>query len=70
MGANGSKDATSRSSNLQSIHFKNKPQEQVDFGTVFPNGLYSTTPQDFDSRVLRQLVITRKLSPFYQGNTE
>ncbi|KAI8341813.1 hypothetical protein BC941DRAFT_414554 [Chlamydoabsidia padenii] len=67
MGANGSKDANSRSGNLQSIHLKNKPQEQVDFGTVFPNGLYSTTPQDFDSRVLRQLINTRKLSPFYQG---
>ncbi|KAI8081468.1 uncharacterized protein BX664DRAFT_285516 [Halteromyces radiatus] len=67
MGANGSKDASSRSSSLQSIHFKNKPQEQVDFGTVFPNGLYSTTPQDFDSRILRQLILSKKLSPFYKG---
>lgn len=67
MGANGSKDASSRSSSLQSIHLKNKPQDLVDFGTVFPNGLYSTTPQDFDTRKLRQLILTRKISPFYTG---
>ncbi|ORZ20280.1 hypothetical protein BCR42DRAFT_408381 [Absidia repens] len=67
MGANGSKDASSRSSSLQSIHLKNKPQDLVDLGTVFPNGLYSTSPQDFDSRMLRQLILTRKMSPFYTG---
>ncbi|KAI9299798.1 hypothetical protein BJ944DRAFT_244829 [Cunninghamella echinulata] len=66
MGANSSKD-NSRGSSIQSIGFKNKPQDLVDFGTIFPNGLYSTTPQDFDTRALRQLIITRKLAPFYKG---
>ncbi|KAI8067754.1 hypothetical protein BC940DRAFT_50361 [Gongronella butleri] len=66
MGANSSKESSSRSASLQSIHLK-KTQEQVDFGSVFPNGLYSTAPQDFDARVLRQLILARKLAPFYKG---
>ncbi|ORX46810.1 hypothetical protein DM01DRAFT_1310911 [Hesseltinella vesiculosa] len=66
MGANSSKE-NQRTSNIQSIHFKSKSPEQVDFGTVFPNGLYSTAPQDYDARILRQFIIARKLSPFYKG---
>lgn len=75
MGVNGSKDVSSsrpsaRSGLFGSTRHENKPPERVDFGTVFPNGLYSTTPQDFDARVLRQLILTKKLSPFYEGKSQ
>lgn len=72
MGVNVSKDVSSsrpssRPGLFGSTRNENKPPERVDFGTVFPNGLYTSTPQDFDARMLRQLILSKKLSPFYKG---
>ncbi|KAI9315371.1 hypothetical protein BX666DRAFT_1860982 [Dichotomocladium elegans] len=42
-------------------------EEQVDFGTVLPNGIYTSTQQDFDLRVVRRFICERRLAPFYKG---
>jgi hypothetical protein len=75
MGVNVSKDVSSsrpssRPGLFGSTRNENKSPERVDFGTVFPNGLYTSTPQDFNARVLRQLILTKKLSPFYKGKSQ
>ncbi|KAK9459981.1 uncharacterized protein V1516DRAFT_686724 [Lipomyces oligophaga] len=40
--------------------------DQVDGGYLVPQGVYSG-PQDFKARIVRQLMIDRKLAPFYKG---
>ncbi|KAI8973535.1 hypothetical protein BDF20DRAFT_882906 [Mycotypha africana] len=44
-----------------------KLEDLVDLGTVFPNGLYTATEQDYDARIVRKLIIQRKIAPFYKG---
>ncbi|KAJ8655003.1 hypothetical protein O0I10_009399 [Lichtheimia ornata] len=59
MGASVSKD-TNRTAQ-QTI------EESVDYGTTLPNGIYSATQQDFNLRIVRNLIVERKLAPFYKG---
>lgn len=42
------------------------PTETVDGGFLFPQGVY-TGAQDFKVSVVRELIIRRKLAPFYKG---
>ena len=42
------------------------PSEMVDGGYLFPQGVYSS-PQDFKVAVVRELIIGRRLAPFYKG---
>lgn len=42
------------------------PSEMVDGGYLQPQGVYSG-PQDFKYKVVRELIIDRKLAPFYKG---
>lgn len=42
------------------------PSEMVDGGYLQPQGVY-TGPQDFKYKVVRELIIDRKLAPFYKG---
>ncbi|KAL0075237.1 hypothetical protein F4703DRAFT_1890529 [Phycomyces blakesleeanus] len=66
MGANTSRE--SGKSTTQSMHHTHqKIEDLVDLGSILPNGLYPSTEQDFDSRSVRNLIMTRKLAPFYKG---
>lgn len=67
MGANTSKanDPENHSSHSSTHHHKVK--DLVDFGPVLPNGLYPTALQDYDLRCVRNLILSRKLAPFYKG---
>lgn len=42
------------------------PNEQVDGGYLVPQGVY-TGPQDFDLGVVKALMTSRKLAPFFRG---
>ncbi|KAG5368273.1 Protein SIP5 [Yarrowia sp. C11] len=42
------------------------PNEQVDGGYLVPQGVY-TGPQDFDILVVKSLMTSRKLAPFFKG---
>lgn len=42
-------------------------EESVDYGTTLPNGIYSATQQDYNLRIVRNLIVERKLAPFYKG---
>jgi len=74
MGANASKQSGSSSSNGSSRKNakpgrmpQQKIEDLVDLGAVFPNGLYPTTEQDYDPRILQKLIVQRKIAPFYKG---
>ncbi|KAG0168024.1 SNF1-interacting protein [Apophysomyces sp. BC1021] len=66
MGANGSKD-NGRAAAHSVHHTHQKIEDLVDLGSVLPSGLYPTTEQDYDPRCVRNLIIARKLAPFYKG---
>ncbi|KAG2236711.1 hypothetical protein BDF21DRAFT_406720 [Thamnidium elegans] len=67
MGANASKNSGKSSKNSTRIQ-QQKIEDLVDLGAVFPNGLYTTiTEQDYDARAVRNLIIARKIAPFYKG---
>ncbi|KAI8877897.1 hypothetical protein K501DRAFT_288152 [Backusella circina FSU 941] len=68
MGANASKSSSrsSKTSNNARVN-QQKIEDLVDLGSVFPNGLYPTTEQDYDPRKVRSLIIARKMAPFYKG---
>lgn len=42
------------------------PSEMVDGGYLYPQGVYSS-PQDFKVDVVRDVIIRRKMAPFYKG---
>lgn len=44
-----------------------KIQDLVDLGSIYPNGLYPTTVQEYDTRALSRLIKERKIAPFYKG---
>lgn len=69
MGASSSKN-TGKSSKSTGRLPQQKIEDLVDLGSVFPNGLYTTTEQDYDPRIVRSLIIARKISPFYKGTVE
>lgn len=58
-GKNKSKEETS-------FHLRLDPTETVDGGYLQPQGVYPG-PYDFDYKIIRQLIIDRKLAPFYKG---
>ncbi|KAF8810166.1 hypothetical protein BYT27DRAFT_7240954 [Phlegmacium glaucopus] len=39
--------------------------ESVDYGSLFPQGVY-TGPQDWDQSIVSNLIVSRKLAPFYR----
>jgi len=39
--------------------------ESVDYGSLFPQGVY-TGPQDWDQSIVSHLIVSRKLAPFYR----
>ena len=43
---------------------KDRHQDSVDYGSLHPQGIY-TGPQDWNHNVVAQLIIERKLAPFY-----
>lgn len=70
MGANASKQSGSSSSSKNAKPGRipqQKIEDLVDLGAVFPNGLYPTTEQDYDPRILQKLIVQRKIAPFYKG---
>ncbi|KAL4208699.1 hypothetical protein AB4K20DRAFT_1912125 [Rhizopus microsporus] len=64
MGANTSKNAGKHKATAV---YHQKFEDLVDLGTVFPNGLYPATEQDYDPRIVKSLIIARKIAPFYKG---
>ncbi|KAI7884880.1 hypothetical protein K492DRAFT_157777 [Lichtheimia hyalospora FSU 10163] len=69
MGANTSKANDPEHHSSHSSHH-HKVKDLVDFGPVLPNGLYPTALQDYDLRCVRNLILSRKLAPFYKGLPE
>ncbi|KAI7906970.1 uncharacterized protein BX663DRAFT_539747 [Cokeromyces recurvatus] len=72
MGANTSKSSSSvKNLNIKSASRpssqESKYDDLVDLGAVFPNGLYTATEQDYDPRIVRNLIMARKIAPFYKG---
>ncbi|KAG2223228.1 hypothetical protein INT45_006109 [Circinella minor] len=67
MGANNSKASGAGDSTHSTHHAHQKIKDLVDLGSVLPNGLYSTAQQDYDLRCVRNLIVARKLAPFYKG---
>ncbi|CEP18645.1 hypothetical protein [Parasitella parasitica] len=67
MGANASKHNTGNRYTKPGRIPEQKIEDLVDLGAVFPNGLYATTEQDYDPRILRKLIVQRKIAPFYKG---
>ncbi|KAF7731990.1 SNF1-interacting protein [Apophysomyces ossiformis] len=65
MGANASRD-NGRAAAHSVHHTHQKIEDLVDLGSVLPNGLYPTTEQDYDPRCVRNLILARKLAPFYK----
>ncbi|KAI8647933.1 hypothetical protein BD408DRAFT_408015 [Parasitella parasitica] len=55
MGANSSKFL--KKNNLQ----------MIDFGSLIPLGLYEKKNDEYDLKVVRDLILSKKLSPFYKG---
>ncbi|KAI9274522.1 hypothetical protein BDA99DRAFT_497793 [Phascolomyces articulosus] len=70
MGANNSKASGTGDSTHSTHHAHQKIKDLVDLGSVLPNGLYSTAQQDYDLRCVRNLIVARKLAPFYKGLPE
>ncbi|KAK7203770.1 hypothetical protein BZA70DRAFT_59503 [Myxozyma melibiosi] len=60
--ASGSGLAATRSAVRHALNI----EETVDGGYLVPQGVYSGTP-DFKARVVRQLMIERRLAPFFKG---
>lgn len=44
---------------------KDRHDDTVDLGALIPQGVY-TGPQDFNHQIVAQLIIERKLAPFYR----
>lgn len=70
MGANTSRPGGGSSSNNNGAAPHLKARDLVDYGSVLPNGLYATAQQDYDLRTVRNLILSRKLSPFYKGEED
>lgn len=67
MGSNTSRlirDSIDRHIRLQTC------RDLVDYGSVSPNGLYLSASANHDLDVVRELIVSRKLSPFYTGKKE
>lgn len=45
---------------------KDAPQE-FDQGSLIPTGIYANSVQDYDYPSVRQLILQRRLAPFYEG---
>jgi len=67
MGANASKQSGNSKGSKPGRIPQQKIEDLVDLGAVFPNGLYPTTEQDYDPRILQKLIVQRKIAPFYKG---
>lgn len=68
MGAHASKDAQG-SSRSQTEKSQRTGVDSIDYGSVLPNGLYPTSQQEYDLHTVRNLILARKLAPFYKGNS-
>ncbi|KAL1934579.1 hypothetical protein VTP01DRAFT_6761 [Rhizomucor pusillus] len=66
MGAHASKDAQG-SSRSQTEKSQRTGVDSIDYGSVLPNGLYPTSQQEYDLHTVRNLILARKLAPFYKG---
>ncbi|KAG9010500.1 SNF1-interacting protein [Tulasnella sp. JGI-2019a] len=44
---------------------KDRHEDSVDYGALTPQGVY-TGPQDWNSQIVGQLIVDRKLAPFYR----
>ncbi|KAF1806121.1 hypothetical protein V8B55DRAFT_1454034 [Mucor lusitanicus] len=53
---------------VASSKFQRKRKLQmIDFGSITPLGLYEKNNDDYDLQVVRELILSKKLSPFYKG---
>jgi hypothetical protein len=53
---------------VYSSKFQKKNKLQIiDFGSIIPLGLYEKKNGDYDLQVVRELILSKKLSPFYKG---
>ncbi|CAO3609910.1 unnamed protein product [Mucor fragilis] len=53
---------------VASSKFQRKTKLQmIDFGSITPLGLYEKNNDDYDLLVVRDLILSKKLSPFYKG---
>jgi len=56
---------------VTSSKFQRKNKLQIiDFGSITPLGLYEKNNGDYDLQVVRELILSKKLSPFYKGNSQ
>ncbi|RUS13825.1 hypothetical protein BC938DRAFT_477655 [Jimgerdemannia flammicorona] len=67
MGSTLSKDTPNPSSGTPPPTSAWQSDQQIDYGSLLPNGIYPGSPQDYDHRVVRRLICDRRLSPFYKG---
>lgn len=64
---NGKSKGKGKHKHKESVqHLVLDPSEMVDGGYLQPQGVYSG-PHDFKYKVVRQLIIDRRLAPFYKG---
>lgn len=60
------RSSKSHRKNTEGYEMITDPSETVDGGFLFPQGVYNG-PQDFKVSVVRELIIRRKMAPFYKG---
>lgn len=65
MGANSSRESTG--STTSGASSPQKYSDLVDLGSLLPCGIYPNSPQDYDYRSIRKLIIDRRIAPFYKG---
>jgi len=51
--------------NSSSSSGRSQHDESVDYGALVPQGVY-TAPQDWNQSIVSQLIVSRKLAPFYR----
>ncbi|KAL0089526.1 hypothetical protein F4703DRAFT_1841512 [Phycomyces blakesleeanus] len=45
-------------------------QTTFELGSTIPNNIYPHSKQDYDNNILKQLILNRRLGPFYKGQVE
>lgn len=51
------------------LHPSKEAPNGFDNGSLLPTGIYAASIQDYDYPTVRQLILQRRLAPFYQGES-
>ncbi|KAH8552334.1 hypothetical protein BGW37DRAFT_519866 [Umbelopsis sp. PMI_123] len=52
------------------LHPSKDASHEFDHGSLIPTGIYATSVQDYDYPSVRQLILQRRLAPFYEGQQD